>query len=114
MVIKQGNISIICSLSNIVFIIHEFVYLQIVESIQKSSESKSLEEALIPTLHIIGKDDKVIGTEMSEDLLTLFGTSKSQTLYHEGGHFVPAGNKTEKPTYIDFLTKMKEFCFESQ
>ena len=84
---------------------------QMIECIQNSAESKFLEEALIPTLHVIGKDDKVIGTKMSEDLLSLFGTSKCQSLYHEGGHFVPAGNKTEKPTYIDFLTKMRELCF---
>ena len=82
--------------------------------IQNSEECKVLEEALVPTLHVIGKDDKVIGTDMSEDLLSLFGASKCQSLYHEGGHFVPAGNKTEKPTYIDFLTKMRESCFKPE
>ena len=85
-----------------------------IECIQNSDESMFFEEALVPTLHVIGKDDKVIGREMSEDLLSLFGTNKCQSLYHEGGHFVPAGNKTEKPTYIDFLTKMRESCFLSE
>ena len=69
---------------------------------------------MIPTMHVIGKDDKVIGTSMSEDLLSLFGAGKSESLYHEGGHFVPAGTKTEIPIYLDFLLKMKEHCFESQ
>ena len=85
-----------------------------IESVQDSSNPKALEEAIVPTLHIIGKDDKVIGTNMSEELLSLFPPGKSQSLYHEGGHFVPAGNKTEKPAYIDFLSKMKEFCFDDE
>ena len=63
---------------------------------------------MMPTLHVMGNDDKVIGTRMSEDLLTLFGTKKAEALYHAGGHFVPAGSKTEKPIYLDFLTRMKD------
>lgn len=85
-----------------------------IESIQNSSQSSLLDEAMVPTLHVIGKDDKVIGTSMSEDLLSLFAVGKSQSLYHEGGHFVPAGTKTEKPIYVEFLSKMKEHCFEPQ
>ena len=85
-----------------------------IESIRNSSQSSLLDESMIPTLHVIGKDDKVIGTNMSEDLLSLFGACKSDSLYHDGGHFVPAGTKTEKPIYVDFLLKMKEHCFESQ
>ena len=83
-----------------------------IESIRNSSQSSLLDESMIPTLHVIGKDDKVIGTSMSEDLLSLFGACKSDSLYHDGGHFVPAGTKTEKPIYLDFLLKMKEHCFE--
>ena len=85
-----------------------------IESVQNSSNPKALEEALVPTLHIIGKDDKVIGTDMSEELFLLFRPGKSQSWYHEGGHFIPAGNKTEKPAYIDFLSKMKECCFNGE
>ena len=47
-----------------------------IESVQNSSNQKALEEALVPTLHIIGKDDKVIGTDMSEELFSLFRTGK--------------------------------------
>ena len=63
---------------------------------------------MIPTLHVIGKDDNVIGTKMSEDLFSLFDTKSAECLYHAGGHFVPASSKTEKPTYLDFLVRMKE------
>ena len=69
---------------------------------------------MLPTLHVIGKDDKVIGTKMSEDLLSLFEGTKSQVLFHAGGHFVPAGSKTEKPVYLDFLERMKEKCFQNE
>ena len=69
------------------------------------------EECMMPTLHVIGKDDNVIGT-MSDDLLPVFGTQNAEVLYHSGGHFVPAGTKTEKPKYIDFLTRMKEKCYQ--
>ena len=76
--------------------------------------SSLLNEFMVPTLHVIGKDDKVIGTKMSEDLVSLFEATPLHTLYHSGGHFVPAGSKTEKPTYLDFLEKMKERCFEKE
>ena len=69
---------------------------------------------MLPTLHVIGNDDKVIGTKMSEDLLPLFDGTNSQVLFHPGGHFVPAGSKTEKPVYMDFLERMKEKCFQEE
>ena len=78
--------------------------------IQSSTNATILDESIMPTLHVIGKDDKVIGTKMCEDLLSLFGSTKCQSLYHLGGHFVPAGSKTEKPVYIDFLERMKTIC----
>ena len=63
---------------------------------------------------MIGTDDKVIGTKMSEELFSLFGTENAEALYHAGGHFVPAGSKTEKPTYLDFLTRMREKCMNEE
>ena len=69
---------------------------------------------MLPTLHVIGNDDKVIGTKMSEDLLSLFEGTNSQVLYHAGGHFVPAGSKTEKPVYVNFLERMKLKCFQEE
>jgi len=87
---------------------HSPIY-EMIESI-KQSTPKLLDEIVIPTLHIIGKEDNVIDTNMSEELLSLFKLTKSETLYHDGGHFIPAGSKTEKPVYIDFLSKMKKIC----
>lgn len=54
----------------------------------------------IPSLHVIGEDDKVIEKAMSEDLLKLY--KNKVVLNHKGGHFVPA-TSAEKTVYINFL-----------
>ena len=54
----------------------------------------------IPTLIVIGDDDKVIEREMSDAILETF--HEPVILRHPGGHFVPATGK-QKQVYIDFL-----------
>ena len=87
-----------------------FLKFQTVQALQTSPKSVEFEQLVIPTLHVIGNDDKVIGTKMSEELFPLFGKENAEVLYHAGGHFVPAGSKTEKPVYQDFLARMTEKC----
>ena len=60
----------------------------------------------LPTLYVLGEDDKVIEKALSEELLPLF--TQPTVVYHPGGHFVPATGK-QKPQYLDFLNKMAAF-----
>ncbi|RXG68770.1 Esterase OVCA2 [Armadillidium vulgare] len=60
------------------------------------------DDVSIPTLHIIGETDQVIGSEMSEELLNYFKTAVVHR--HSGGHYVPA-TSSEKEAYIKFLDK---------
>jgi len=64
---------------------------------------KSGAKASIPTLHVMGTEDKVIKKALSEQLLDLF--EEPSKLYHSGGHFVPATSK-QKPFYFRFLHKV--------
>ena len=58
----------------------------------------------IPTLHVIGENDKVIEREMSDDMLMYF--SQPDVYHHPGGHFVPTAGSA-KTLFADFLAKMK-------
>jgi len=65
----------------------------------------------IPTLHVMGAEDRVIKKPLSEDLLDLFeGPTK---LYHPGGHFVPASSK-QKASYYKFLHKVGQLRREDR
>lgn len=65
---------------------------------------KYFEEIInIPTLHVIGETDGIIGHEISEDLLRYF--RDPVVLLHPGGHYVPASS-LQKQCYIDFLLEM--------
>ena len=58
----------------------------------------------IPSLVVVGDDDKVIEAEMTQAILDKF---ENLTLVrHEGGHFVPAKAK-EKLMYNEFLDKFQ-------
>ena len=92
------------------FILRLFTKFQTIQALQTSPKTVDFEQLVIPTLHVIGNDDKVIGTKMSEELFPLFGKENAEVLYHAGGHFVPAGSKTEKPVYQNFLARMTEKC----
>lgn len=64
--------------------------------------------ANIPSLHVIGEDDKVISTDMAEELMSFF--SDPRRISHPGGHYVPASS-AQKQGYIQFLEEMKQlFC----
>merc|ERR1711913_198021 len=56
----------------------------------------------IPTLHVIGETDRVIESNMSDDLLKYF--SHPEVYNHSGGHFVPTAGPA-KTTFVDFLAK---------
>lgn len=58
----------------------------------------------IPSLHVFGRDDRVIPEKMSQDLLPTF--DGVQTLVHPGGHFIPAAS-SHRQTYQDFLKKFQ-------
>jgi len=57
----------------------------------------------IPTLHVIGYEDRVIRKPLSEDLLDLF--HQPDKVFHSGGHYVPA-KATQKAAYYKFLHKV--------
>lgn len=54
----------------------------------------------IPSLHIYGKIDKVIPTEMAEEIAEMFINKIKMT--HEGGHYIPS----KKEYYKEFIMKM--------
>ncbi|KAI8743701.1 ovarian cancer-associated gene 2 protein [Biomphalaria glabrata] len=62
-----------------------------------------LHQAAIPSLHVYGETDRIISTEMSQELLQYF--ENPTTLIHSGGHFVPASGQ-QKKMYFDFFDKM--------
>ncbi|KAI8870005.1 hypothetical protein GQ42DRAFT_163047 [Ramicandelaber brevisporus] len=57
-----------------------------------------------PSLHVLGRQDAVVPNERSEMLLQFF--EKPETLYHDGGHFVP-GQSSITRQIKDFLSKNK-------
>lgn len=57
----------------------------------------------IPSLHVMGASDSIIGKERSEELMGLF--ENPELLQHPGRHHVPAG-KGEREVYINFFKKM--------
>jgi len=65
------------------------------------SKSQKIE---IPTLHVFGDTDKVIESDMSEELVEYFSNSK--VVRHTGGHYVPATGDNKK-CFTDFLTEMQ-------
>ncbi|KAK8722947.1 hypothetical protein OTU49_011965 [Cherax quadricarinatus] len=65
------------------------------------------EKITLPTLHIYGETDQVIGKDMSEELLQYF--HEPETHVHPGGHFVPA-TAAHKAIYVKFLEDMKQIC----
>lgn len=59
----------------------------------------------IPSLHLIGKSDKVIPSEMGLKLTNYFVNPKIHL--HDAGHFIPV-NAESKNVYIEFLTEMSK------
>lgn len=54
----------------------------------------------MPTLYVMGDDDKVIPKSMSEEIMPLF--NNATVVAHPGGHFVPASGEV-KLKYMQFL-----------
>ncbi|XP_046397911.1 esterase OVCA2 [Ischnura elegans] len=54
----------------------------------------------LPTLHVYGETDAVIGKDMSVDLLLNF--KNPAIICHGGGHYVPATG-AQKQSYLEFL-----------
>ncbi|CAF0742990.1 unnamed protein product [Brachionus calyciflorus] len=61
----------------------------------------------IPTLHIIGKSDKLVDYNKSLELCEYFDSPK--IYLHELGHFIPA-KKDDILVYSEFLKEMINFC----
>ncbi|XP_071451467.1 esterase OVCA2 [Hetaerina americana] len=58
------------------------------------------ETIALPTLHVFGETDAVIGKDVSEELLLHF--KDPATIRHGGGHYVPATG-AQKQSYLEFL-----------
>ncbi|KAL7823595.1 hypothetical protein AOLI_G00221420 [Acnodon oligacanthus] len=56
----------------------------------------------LPSLHVFGKEDKVIPEQMSRDLLPVF--PGAHVLIHPGGHFIPAASALRQ-IYQEFLQR---------
>ncbi|XP_014212925.1 esterase OVCA2 [Copidosoma floridanum] len=72
------------------------------KSLCKPHELYYSENLTLPILHVYGANDKVIPTNMSEDLNNMF--ENKDTFIHEGGHFVPG----KKQIFNEFITRMLE------
>lgn len=62
----------------------------------------------LPTLHLIGNGDKVIPSDLSNNLTNYFLDPK--ILYHDGGHFIPV-NAESKVAFVEFLSSLKQTIF---
>jgi len=63
---------------------------------------EEVKKVTIPTMHVLGSDDKVIRKGVTEQLFSLFGNLTK--LYHPGGHYV-AARPMQKKGYLKFLDK---------
>jgi len=68
-------------------------------------EGQAAKRVTIPTLHVMGTEDRVIKKPLSEEILHLFdGPHK---LCHSGGHYIPATSK-QKEAYCKFLLDVSQ------
>ncbi|XP_017877873.2 esterase AGAP003155 [Ceratina calcarata] len=56
----------------------------------------------IPSLHIYGRSDQVIPTEMAEEVSKMFIHKTNTT--HEGGHYIPSKKECYKEFILDMLS----------
>ena len=59
----------------------------------------------IPSLHIIGETDQIIGKAKSEHLMQYF--SEPMVVYHSGGHYVPS-NSANRQKFNEFFDRFIE------
>ena len=60
----------------------------------------------MPSLHIVGKTDKLVDYEKSLEFANLH-FNEPDVFLHEQGHFIP-NNTDSKSAYLNFITKMIE------
>lgn len=65
-----------------------------------------LSDVRVPTLHVIGKNDRVMPVTMSEQLFRKFEPSAATMVTHAGGHSVPRLDETGAPILRDFLASL--------
>ena len=56
---------------------------------------------VLPTLHVSGRNDTLITTELSEIAFRYFNPSKAEFYVHKGGHYCPSDS--------DFRLKLRDF-----
>lgn len=56
-----------------------------------------------PTLHIVGKNDRIVPNAVSEELFNAMSSSERTRETHAGGHVVPKVNETGEPILRAFL-----------
>ncbi|KAG9068240.1 Ovarian cancer-associated protein 2 [Linnemannia hyalina] len=69
---------------------------------QENQETKTLFGVQGASLHVIGRNDVIIEPERAEGLLKHYQYKAPQTLYHDGGHYLPS-NAASRQTYKSFV-----------
>jgi len=72
---------------------------------KEDNGDQAITKVTIPTLHVMGTEDRVIKKHLSEELLDLF--DEPHKLFHSGGHYIPATSK-QKEAYCKFLHKVSQ------
>ncbi|KAF9131243.1 Ovarian cancer-associated protein 2 [Mortierella sp. GBA39] len=69
---------------------------------RENQETKTLFGVQGASLHVIGRNDVIIEPERAEGLLKHYQYKAPQTLYHDGGHYLPS-NAASRQTYKSFV-----------
>lgn len=72
----------------------------------KETRHLSLSDVRVPTLHVIGKNDRVMPVAMSEVLFRKFEQPPATKVTHAGGHSVPRLDEAGEPILRDFLASL--------
>lgn len=62
----------------------------------------------VPTLHVIGTNDRLVPVRMSEGLFDAMTASARTRATHPGGHVVPKGNDAGEPILEEFLAAQRQ------
>ncbi|KAF8940051.1 hypothetical protein BGZ47_007897 [Haplosporangium gracile] len=69
---------------------------------KENQDPKTLFGVQGASLHVIGRNDVIIEPERSESLLKHYQNETPQTLYHDGGHYLPS-NAASRQVYKSFV-----------
>ncbi|KAF9094576.1 Ovarian cancer-associated protein 2 [Mortierella sp. GBA35] len=72
------------------------------ENKENQEPKKTLYGVQGASLHVIGRNDVIIEPERSEGLLKHYQCKAPQTLYHDGGHYLPS-NAASRQVYKSFV-----------